>query len=175
VDEFLQLLEGTFSNKSQAQCHPTRYAHIWVMYKKVSGNRFYAEQAYNYLRNRPYLQYVIDVVEDNGTFRTKNHEIIKTPERYCNGANIEEITDDHLRFREHCDLVFKQVSNIPNIYEGGTEGCQCHVNWGGRDTYIINQIKLTDTELHILDTGRDVNTHEKVWGSDWGHLKFMRQ
>ena len=173
MDEFLQLLEGVFSNKTQAQCHPTRYAHIWVTYKKISENRYYGEQAYNYLKNRPYLQYVIDIVEDNGTFRTKNHEIIKTPERYCNGANVEEITDEHLRFREHCDLVFRKVG--PKRYQGGTEGCKCYVDWGGKKTYIINQIRLDEKELHILDTGKDVNTNQRVWGSEWGYLEFVRQ
>ena len=65
MSEFIDLLEGTFANKTQAQSHPTRYAHIRVKHKKISDNRIYGEQAYNYLKNRPYRQFVIEVVEDD--------------------------------------------------------------------------------------------------------------
>ena len=75
MNTFLELLVGTFSNKRQAQSHPTRYAHIWVNHRLIGENRIYGEQAYNYLKNRPYRQFVIDVVEDGDSFRLKNYEI----------------------------------------------------------------------------------------------------
>ena len=53
MNEFTELLVGTFANKRQAQSHPTRYAHIRVSHRLISGNRIYGEQAYNYLLNRP--------------------------------------------------------------------------------------------------------------------------
>ena len=53
MSQFIELLEGTFSNKRQAQGHPTRYAHIWVKHRKIGENRFYGEQAYNYRLNKP--------------------------------------------------------------------------------------------------------------------------
>ena len=56
MNQFLELLEGTFANKLQAQSHPTRYAHIRVSHRKISDNRFYGEQAYNYQLNMPYRQ-----------------------------------------------------------------------------------------------------------------------
>ena len=64
MSEFVELLVGTFANKRQAQSHPTRYAHIRVSHRLLGENRIYGEQAYNYLLNRPYRQFVIDVVED---------------------------------------------------------------------------------------------------------------
>lgn len=33
---------------------------------------------------------------------------------------------------------------------------------------------LSDTQYHVIDIGRDVETKQKIWGSQWGHLKFDR-
>ena len=82
MNQFLDLLEGTFANKRQAQGHPTRYAHIRVSHRKISENRLYGEQAYNYQLNRPYRQFVIEVVAEKGQFRLKNYEI-RTPLLSC--------------------------------------------------------------------------------------------
>ena len=76
MNEFTELLVGTFANKRQAQSHPTRYAHIRVSHRLIGGNRIYGEQAYNYLLNRPYRQFVIDVVQEKEEYRLKNYEII---------------------------------------------------------------------------------------------------
>ena len=35
MNTFIELLVGTFSNKRQAQSHPTRYAHIWVNHRLI--------------------------------------------------------------------------------------------------------------------------------------------
>jgi len=71
MNQFLELFEGSFSNKRQAQSHPTRYAHIRVQHRKISDYRFYGEQAYNYLLNRPYRQFVIEVVDEGDYLRLK--------------------------------------------------------------------------------------------------------
>ena len=44
MNNFIELLVGTFSNKLQAQSHPTRYAHIWVNHRLIGENRIYGEQ-----------------------------------------------------------------------------------------------------------------------------------
>ena len=75
MSEFVELLVGTFANKRQAQSHPTRYAHIRVSHRLIGENRIYGEQAYNYLLNRPYRQFVIDVVEDGEEYRLKNSKL----------------------------------------------------------------------------------------------------
>ena len=49
MNEFTELLVGTFANKRQAQSYPTRYAHIRVSHRLIGENRIYGEQAYNYL------------------------------------------------------------------------------------------------------------------------------
>ena len=97
MNEFTELLVGTFANKRQAQSHPTRYAHIRVSHRLIGGNRIYGEQAYNYLLNRPYRQFVIDVVQEKEEYRLKNYEIIN-PLQFAECKNIDKITDDMLKY-----------------------------------------------------------------------------
>ena len=174
MSEFLTLLEGQFSNKKQAQSHPTRYAHIWITYKSMGGTRFYGEQAYNYLRNRPYLQYVIDINEDGDEVRTKNYEIRKQDEqRFLQGVNLELLTDDLLTYREGCDLIFKKTGD--QRYEGGTDpDCQCFIDWNGKNTYLRNSIILNHEGLDVMDEGLDPITHQKIRGYNYGHHSFKR-
>ena len=84
MSQFIDFLVGTFANKVQAQSHPTRYAHIRVSHRLIGENRIYGEQAYNYLLNRPYRQFVIDVVEES-------------EEEYRTIKGLDKITDDMLK------------------------------------------------------------------------------
>ncbi len=98
MNQFLELFEGSFSNKRQAQSHPTRYAHVRVQHRKISDYRFYGEQAYNYLLNRPYRQFVIEVVDEGDYLRLKNYEI-KDAIQFAECKNLELLTDDLLTYR----------------------------------------------------------------------------
>lgn len=171
MNTFLELLEGTFSNKRQAQCHPTRYAQIKVRHQRFSENFFYGEQAYNYQLNRPYRQFVIEVVEEEGQFRLKNYEI-ENPNNFIGCRNLEQITDDILTYREGCDIIMKETGE--KTYEGGTSTCKCWVYRDGVKTYVQNEVKLSEKEYEVLDRGLHAETHQKVWGSNYGAFKFTR-
>ena len=171
MNKFLELFEGTFANKRQAQSHPTRYAHIRVMHIKIGDNRFYGEQAYNYLLNRPYRQFVIDVVDEGEQLRLKNYEI-RTPAKFINGKNLDELTDDVLTYREGCDNIIRQTGE--KTFEGKNDTCECWVMRKNIKTYVANQVKLTEDTYTVLDRGLHAETHEKIWGSDWGAFKFKR-
>ena len=171
MNQFLDLLEGTFANKLQAQSHPTRYAHIRVQHRKISDNRVYGEQAYNYQLNRPYRQFVIEVVAEKGQFRLKNYEI-DNPTQFIGCKNLELITDDILTYRDGCDIIMKQTGH--NTYEGGTSTCECWVYRSGVKTYVQNEVKLSETEYQVLDRGLHAETNQKVWGSNYGPFKFVR-
>ena len=41
-------------------------------------------------------------------------------------------------------------------------------------TYVANQVKLTEDTYTVLDRGLHAETHQKVWGSDWGAFEFKR-
>lgn len=171
MNTFLELLEGTFSNKRQAQGHPTRFAHIRVKHVRIDGNKFYGEQAYNYLLNRPYRQFVIDVVEDGDEIRLKNYEI-KDASQFVGGNNLDKLTADLLTYREGCDIIMKQTS--PKAFRGGTSTCECWVMRGDVKTYVQNEVFLNETHYEVVDRGLHAESHQKVWGSDWGAFKFAR-
>ena len=176
MNQFLDLLEGTFSNKVQAQSHPTRYAHIWVNHRKISDNRIYGEQAYNYLKNRPYRQFVIEVVDegnevDGNIYRLKNYEI-KDAKQFAECKNLENLTDDLLTYREGCDIIMKQTGH--NTFTGGTSTCNCYVEWQGVKTYVQNEVILSEEDYQVVDRGLHTETHQRIWGSEWGAFKFKR-
>ena len=172
MSQFLEFLVGTFANKRQAQSHPTRYAHIRVSHRLIGENRIYGEQAYNYLLNRPYRQFVIDVVQEGEEYRLKNYEI-KDPLRFAQCKHLEEITDDLLTYREGCDIIMRQTG--PKSYHGGTSTCDCYVNWNGTKTYVQNEVTLSEDTYQVVDKGLHVESHQKIWGSDYGAFKFVRQ
>lgn len=171
MNQFLDLLVGSFSNKLQAQSHPTRYAHIWVNHRKISDYRIYGEQAYNYLKNRPYRQFVIEVVAEKGQFRLKNYEI-KDALQFAECKNLEKLTDDLLTYREGCDIIMKQTGH--NTYTGGTSTCNCYVEWQGVKTYVQNEVILTEEDYQVVDRGLHTETDQRIWGSEWGAFKFKR-
>lgn len=176
MNQFLELFEGTFANKRQAQSHPTRYAHIRVIHKRISDNRFYGEQAYNYMLSRPYRQFVIDVVDEGEQYRLKNYEIL-TPAIFIGANNLEDITDDILTYREGCDSIIKQTDE--KRFEGKNDTCECwvmrNVNGTKIKTYVANQVVLTEESYEVLDRGLHPDTNKKIWGSDYGAFHFMRQ
>ena len=173
MNTFLELLEGTFANKTQAQSHPTRYAHIRVQHRKISDNRLYGEQAYNYLKNRPYRQFVIEVVEEGeDTFRLKNYEIANAS-RFAECKNLDQISEKDLTYRDGCDIIMKKTGN--NTYHGGTSTCNCWVNWQGTRTYVQNEVTISETNYQVVDKGLHAETHQKIWGSDYGAFDFKRQ
>ena len=172
MNQFLDLLEGTFANKRQAQGHPTRYAHIKVQHRRISEDRIYGEQAYNYLLGRPYRQFVIQIVVEGEKFRLKNFEI-KDAKQFIGCQNLDQLTDEMLTYRDGCDIIMEKVGR--NTYKGGTSTCECWVEWQGVKTYVQNEVLLNETEYQVIDRGLHAETHQKIWGSNYGAFKFVRQ
>jgi CpeT protein len=40
---------------------------------------------------------------------------------------------------------------------------------------LVSEVELTETTWVSRDRGFDVNTHEQVWGSEYGPLQFEKQ
>ena len=45
---------------------------------------------------------------------------------------------------------------------------------GGIKTYVNNEVLLTETNYQVMDRGLNAETHDKVWGSDYGPFNFAR-
>jgi CpeT protein len=62
-----------------------------------------------------------------------------------------------------------------DMFRGRVEpGNQCLVERNGAMTYLISDVEITENTWVSLDQGMDINTHEKIWGSAHGMLKFEK-
>jgi CpeT protein len=172
MSQFYDFLEGRFENRDQAMKYPTRYAWIIIQHFKIGENRFYGQQAYHYAPERPYRQFVIDIVDEDSQYRLKNYEI-DNPPRYTGGKNLLEISENSLTYRDSCDVILT-YNKQDNLYTGGTSTCECFVEWQGKKTYLQNDISLGENHYFVMDKGLDCKTGGQIWGSKYGHLKFYR-
>ena len=83
------------------------------------------------------------------------------------------MTDDILTYREGCDVIMRKTG--PKSYFGGTSTCNCFVTWNGVNTYVQNEVGLTENEYQVTDKGMHAEEHTKVWGSNYGAFKFVKQ
>lgn len=171
MDQFLDYLIGEFNNKRQAFSHPTRYAYIRVLHRKISDHLIYGEQAYAFSDVRPYRQFVLKPVKEENNIRVINYEI-KNPLRFIKGNNLDQFTEEDLIYRSGCDIIFNKKDNV---YYGQVEGCECFVEWRGKQTYVKNKVELGLNYYNVIDQGFLVGTEDRIWGSAHGYFKFVRQ
>ena len=153
MTHFHDYLEGTFDNRLQAMQYPTRYARIIITHEWIGGEWFEGKQAYYHSQDRPYRHFRMRVFPEGEKFRIKNYD--KNGDVYKKG----------------CDTIFELVGSE---YHGHNTDCNCWVNWKGTKTYLTNDIVLGYNIYKVMDSGIDPETGQKIWGSQWGHLKFIR-
>ena len=174
-------MSGHFSNKKQAFENPKNYAHIRVFFRPLpfeffEGIGLYSEQVYDYDLWRPYRQGVHRLVDQGDQIYIENYGL-KNPLLYAGSARdltiLKTITPDCIERRYHCSMVFKREGDR---FHGCVEpGNRCLIEKKGCQTYLDSYVEITETTWVSLDRGLDVNTHEQVWGSDFGPLKFEKQ
>jgi len=170
IEYFNELIVGAFENKIQAFSHPSKYAFIRVTHRDVGNGLFYGEQAYNYQLNKPYRQFVLEPIEEDGKIRIINYEILDQ-HLYVNFKNLNTLNKSKLKIRSGCD-VFLELKE--NSFVGGLQGCDCKVEWRGRDTYLQNEIELTPTHYYVKDLGFCAIHKHQIWGSKHGRFEFAR-
>lgn len=170
IDTFKEYLVGSFENKQQAFSHPSRYAYIRITHIDIGDGLYYGEQAYNYQLGLPYRQFVLEPTLNGDEIVVINYEI-KDKQNYRNGKNLEMLTRKDLTRKDGCDTVFKQVNDS---FVGGTQGCECFVNWRGRETYLQTQVELTKDFYFVIDKGMCAKHHHQIWGSKYGRFEFKR-
>jgi len=170
IKEFFRLIEGKFENKIQAMSYPSQYAMIRVTHVNLGGGLIYGEQAYNYQLDKPYRQFVLEPIEEQDQIRIYNYELINK-ENYTGLKKLDEIDRSILKLKPGCDVVVKQHNNS---FIGGITGCECKVNWSGRDTYLQNQIEITPTHYYVMDRGFCAKHGHQLWGSKYGRFEFKR-
>lgn len=170
IETLHEWLTGSFENKIQAFSNPSKYAMIRVTHVPIWDGWFYGEQAYTYQAQKPYRQFVLHPTLEENSIRILNYEI-SGKEQFAGCKNLDKLTKDMISLKNGCDvnLTFNGSSFI-----GGLSGCDCYVNWNGRDTYLQNEIELTPTYYYVKDLGFCQTNHHQIWGSKYGRFEFKR-
>jgi CpeT protein len=174
-------MAGEFTNYKQAQADSKLFAHIHVFFRPLpwdffSAIGFYSEQAYDYNLWSPYRQAVHRLVDTDEGIYIENYGL-SDPMLYAGAARepsiLKTIKPDIIQRRHCCSMVFKREENL---FLGSVEpGNGCLIPRDGKQTYLVSEVELTETTWVSRDRGFDVNTHEQVWGSEYGPLKFEKQ
>ncbi len=64
----------------------------------------------------------------------------------------------------------KQGNFSGNIEPGG----KCIIKMGSKETYVKSEVILNKTSLITEDSGYEMVTGKKVWGSNFGPLEFKK-
>ncbi|OUC15322.1 MAG: chorismate-binding protein [Alkalinema sp. CACIAM 70d] len=176
-----QWMAGDFSNQKQAAENPVQFAHIHIFFRPLpfdffSGIGFYSEQVYDHDLWTPYRQGVHRVIPQGDQIYIENYGL-KDSIRYAGAARelsiLHTITPDCLERRYHCSMVFRRDGDR---FLGQVEpGNRCLIERTGCQTYLVSEVEVTATTWASLDRGLDVNTHQQVWGSESGPLRFEKK
>ena len=175
-----QWIAGDFSNQKQAFADSRNYAHIRVFFRPLpwdffSGIGFYSEQLYNHDLWSPYRQGVHRFIEQGEQIYVENYGL-KDRILYAGAGRepdiLKTITPDCLERRYNCSMVFQREGHL---FRGRVEGNSCLLEKYGKQTYLVSDVELTETTFVSLDRGLDITTHEQVWGSTAGPLKFEKR
>jgi CpeT protein len=175
-----QWMAGDFSNRQQSIAEPQHYAHIRIFFRPLpfeffNAIGFYSEQVYDYDLWSPYRQGVHRLVDRGEDAYIENYSL-KDAMLYAGAARepaiLNTITHDCLERRCNCSMIF---SVDGEMFRGRVEpGNKCLIERNGVMTYLISDVEITETTWVSLDKGMDINTHEKLWGSAFGMLKFEK-
>jgi CpeT protein len=175
-----QWMAGDFSNHKQAAAEPQHYAHIRIFFRPLpfeffNAIGFYSEQVYDYDLWSPYRQGVHKLVDRGADTYIENYSL-KDAILYAGAARepdiLKTITHDCLDRRCNCSMIFQRDGEI---FRGQVEpGNKCLIERNGAQTYLISDVEIGENTWVSLDKGMDINTHEKLWGSAFGMLKFEK-
>ena len=171
MNTFLEYFLGNFNNRQQTFAHPTRYSYIRILHKKINDELIYGEQAYAFKDVNPYRQFVLKPIVIGDNIKILNYGI-KNPLTFVKGKNLDQLMLDDLTEKTECATIFSEKDSV---YYGKLVGCKCYVNWNGKQTYMENDIILGNNYYNVLDRGMCPDTHKQIWGSRFGHFKFVKQ
>ncbi|MEO6860799.1 MAG: chromophore lyase CpcT/CpeT [Microcoleus sp.] len=176
-----QWMAGDFSNHKQSFEKPQQFAHIHVFFRPLpfeffNAIGFYSEQVYDHDLWTPYRQGVHKLIDQGEQIYIENYSL-NDPVQYAGAARelsiLKTIKPDCIQRRYNCSMVFKRDGEM---FRGSVEpGNQCLIEKKGCSTYLISDVEITETTWSSLDRGMDVNTHQQIWGSDFGSLWFEKR
>ena len=179
--EFAKIISGVFSNKEQALNNPKKFAHIQIhirplFFKTYKCFAFYSEQRYQHNIWNPYRQSINKLSYEKEIFILSNHKI-ENEERLTGAALdialLDKISNYKLHKKSGCSMYFREIN--PGIFSGTIEsGCKCFVEYGKDKTYVKSEVTVNKNILISEDSGHELETDKKIWGSDFGPLIFKK-
>ena len=175
-------MAGDFENRQQAWQSPTKFAHIRIFFRPLplgffgTALGFYSEQVYDYDLWSPYRQGVHRLVDRGDSIYVENYGFKDDPMLYAGAARDAQIlatlSPEVIQSRSGCAMVFRREGDR---FLGGVEpGNACIIPRGGRKTYLVSEVELTENTWKSRDRGFDLETHEHIWGSTYGALEFTK-
>lgn len=181
IYELARMMAGDFCNRQQSDADPKNYAHIRIFFRPLpwdffSGIGFYSEQVYDYNLWTPYRQGVHRLVDRGDSIYIENYSL-KQAENYAGSGHNRDILltipPNEIERRHNCSMVFVKDGEM---FRGSVEpGNKCFINRKGVNTYLVSLVELTETTWISWDRGMDLATHQQVWGSAKGPLKFQKR
>ena len=181
VLEFAKIISGVFSNKEQALDNPKNFAHIQIhirplFLKTYKCFAFYSEQRYQHDIWNPYRQSINKLSQEKEIFILSNHKI-KDKERFTGGALdislLNNLAKYKLQKKDGCSMYFRETN--PGNFSGTIEsGCKCYIQSGESKTYVKSEVIVNKNILISEDSGYEIETDKKIWGSDFGPLIFKK-
>jgi CpeT protein len=176
-----QWMAGDFSNRKQSDDRPTDFAHIHIFFKPLPFEffntiGFYSEQVYDYDLWSPYRQGIHRVVDKGDHILIENFGM-NDPMLYAGAARdnniLNSIKPDVIKSRQGCSMVFRRGNG--DSFIGGVEpGNACIIPRDGVMTYLVSDVEVTESTWLSLDRGFHPESHEHLWGSKLGPLRFEK-
>ncbi|MEL6440323.1 MAG: chromophore lyase CpcT/CpeT [Cyanobacteria bacterium J06621_8] len=181
LNELARLMAGDFSNRQQSDADPKNYAHIRIFFRPLpweffSGIGFYSEQVYDYDLWSPYRQGVHRLVDRGSDIYIENYSL-QAAENYAGAGHNRDILltipTSAIQRRQNCSMVFHKSGQV--FYGSVEPGNKCLIHRQGVTTYLVSSVELTETTWVSWDRGLDLESHQQVWGSAKGPLKFSKK
>jgi len=179
--EFAKIISGIFSNKEQALSNPRKFAHIQIhirplLLETMKCYSFYSEQRYQHDIWNPYRQCINKLSQEKEIFIISNHKI-ENKERFTGGAIdislLNKISEHESTERYGCSMHFSEDN--PGNFVGHIEpGNKCYIQKETVKTYLRSKVKLNNNRLISEDSGYEIETDKKIWGSNFGPLFFKK-
>ena len=175
----LEQLSGAFSNEAQALANPPLFASIQVVFRptpQLAPGSLLLEQAYALDPSQPYRIRVLRVRHHQEQGLIIENWALHDEERFY-GATMDperlvRIRQQDLTLLQGCTYL---VEAAAAGFQGEVEpGCNCRVQRGGRETYLVSRFEVGEGWLRTTDQGFDPRTHTRVWGGVAGAFEFER-
>ncbi len=175
---FVQLLNGNFSSKEQAEQELGYYnislsnASIW---KNRPGFWIYQELFNSEDPSKIYNQRILKIERVDSITISSSSYIIPNEKKYRNGWEdvyiFDQLSIDSLKIRSGCEVYFQKKTS--SIYQGKTNDRTCPSVLIKDVAYITSNVVISHDIISSWDRGYDIDG-KQIWGKIQGPYKYKR-